>query len=159
MSFVFLFILAGVIVGVFLTKNVSVPAAKKHLDKQSVNMISPYDIWWKNLDHTPLSHQESIQIAQRAAELYMQWKNDIHMDHSWLCLGIEANKISFKQVSSYNGGFNPIPTVTISYSHKISCQDDRVMLASYILTAIKSKDSACALFLDGDSLILPTNSK
>ena len=151
MTFVLFCILAGVFAGIFLGNKVSA--------RQPVNGPSAVDIWWKNLKRTPLSDQESKQIAEQIAKLYMQWKSNSFMNHSWLCLGIQADKVSFRQLYSYSGEFKAAPSPSISYSHRISCQNDRELLASYILSAIKSKDPGCMLFLDGDALILPTNSK
>lgn len=156
MSFVFWCIVLGILAGLFLGKNFSAPTSTQ----QPVNAPSAVDIWWKNLKHTPLSEYESKQIAETVAKWYMTWKSDMYMNHSWLCLGIEDSRVLFKQIYSANSnsGIKFAPQPTISYSHKISCQNDRELLASYILSAIRAKDPGCKLFLDGDSLILPTNS-
>ncbi|MBQ7086827.1 MAG: hypothetical protein IJM96_05060 [Clostridia bacterium] len=152
-AFAFFFVIMGIIIGLFFKKIVYGSPAKK----QPVNTPSAYDIWWKNLKRTPLSSQESMQIAESVDKFYKNWKNDRYMNHSWLCLEIGASEVSCKQVYSYSGEIQIPPALTISYSHKISCQNDREMLASYILSAIKSDDPGCELFLDGDSLILPSN--
>lgn len=151
--FTFFFVIMGIIIGLSLKKIIYGSPAKK----QPVNTPSDYDIWWKNLKRTPLSSQESTQIAESVAKFYKNWKNNTLMSHSWLCVDISRNKVSFKQVYSYSGEVDLPPEFTISYSHEISCQNDREMLASYILSAIKSIDPGCKLFLDGDALILPTN--
>ena len=147
--------LVGILGWYFLLKN----PPESTIANQPTGTPSEYDIWWKNLKHTPLSEYESKQIAERIAELYMEWKSNPLMDHSWLCLGIERSSVLFKQIYHPTGEVKFAPQPTISYSHTISCQNDRILLASYILSAVKAKDPGCKLFLDGDSLILPTNSK
>ena len=159
MEFVLLCIVVGILVGSFVGKNISAPIAKNQTSKQSANTPSPANIWWDNLKHTPLGEQESRQIAAKVADLYIKWKNDSFVNHSWLCLGIDSNQVVFKQIYSCTDVVKFAPTPTISFSHAISCQNDRELLASYILSAIKTKDPGCMLFLDGDSLILPTNCK
>ena len=117
---------------------------------------SPVDIWWGNLQRTPLSDSEAQRIAAQVAQFYNAWQADYTMNHSWLCIALNADKVECRQLyRSFDRGAAPTPT--FSYSHRLSCQADREHLAQHILRRIRQDAPGCALYLDGDSLILPTN--
>lgn len=115
---------------------------------------SPVDIWWKNLKRTPLSAAESQRIAEKVLLFYDRWYRDSSMDHSWLCIAINANKVECRQMSR---DYSSAPTPTYSFTHSLSCQADREELAGYILRAVRAIYPDTTLHLDGDALILSTN--
>lgn len=112
--------------------------------------------WWDNQTRTPLSMEESRQLAGHVARFYSLWLADGDMDHRWLCIAIQRDTLTCSAVyKDYNRGQVPGPSYSFSYS--LSCQADREDLAAHILRRIKQDYPTCQLYLDGDALILPTN--
>lgn len=120
---------------------------------------NPVNAWHNNLKNTPLSSTEMSQIARKVLLAYQQWQMSSLMNHFWLCIEIGEDAIYIRRLYS-DAAKNRIAipqAITYAYSHNISSQKDREMLADAILSAIRREHPQCALYLDGDSLILPTN--
>lgn len=146
-----------VIIGVALllsSTSIKHGAGKKSKPTYQTAQPSPVDIWWKNLKRTPLGAAESQRIAEKVALFYDRWYRDSSMNHSWLCIAINANKVECRQMSS---DYSCVPTPTYAFTHSLSCQADREELAGYILRAVRQVDPYTTLHLDGDALILSTN--
>ena len=112
--------------------------------------------WWNNQERSPLSEEESRQLADTVARFYSLWREDGDMNHKWLCIAINPDSLVCKALyQDFNRGQVPAPSY--SFSHSLSCQADREALADCILTRLRQDDPDCPLYLEGDALILPTN--
>lgn len=112
-----------------------------------------YDNWYGNRYPTPLSAFEMQTIAEKVDAIYMDWIRDRSQDHRSAVIWLNHDSVKWC-VDRYTER-------TVPYSHTISCQADRELLANCILHWLREKHPndgiAVQLYLDGDSLILPTN--
>lgn len=112
-----------------------------------------YD-WWENGRHTPLSVPEMQKIAGEVDAFYMTWLYDTTISHTSIVIWLERDAV--KCTCMRRDLESRIP-----YTHAISCQADRELLADCILRHIRERHPndgiAAQLYLDGDAIILPTN--
>ena len=158
MGFFDMVIIAGLIILViyfFREKKSGSKANRKNvqgpLSQESGNA---YGGWWENYNSTPLSASEMQTIAEKVDAFYTEWICDRTISHTQIVIWLETDAV--KYVCSRRDMERKIP-----YTHAISCQADRELLANCILRRIRqqhlSDGVAVQLYLDGDAIILPTN--